>query len=168
MIEWTHTGCSYLLLMAYLPPNWMLLIVILCSCLISHLNLTWVMFEDKIFWTLGITCLYKCTSVVNWLQTHARYTACFFHISCCMSKTTQPLALFCLWQCNGQISNPVQDWRTNAMSGVCAIYIHFVLSLMSLWDCEEQSRIFQKIASKTNRCHLDGIYALAFTITETL
>ena len=103
---------------------------------ISHLNLTWAMFEDKIPWPLGITCLHKCTSVVTWLQTHAGYTACFFHISCCMSKTTQPLALFCLWQCNGQISNPVQDWRTNAMSGVCTMYIPFVFEFnvfMRLW-----------------------------------
>ena len=58
------------------------------------------------------------------------------HINCCMSKTTQPLALFCLWQCNGQISNPVQDWRTNAMSGVCTMYIPFVFEFnvfMRLW-----------------------------------
>ena len=70
------------------------------------------------------------------LQTLASNTVCFFHISCCMSKTTQPLALFCLWQCNGQISNPVQDWRTNAMSGVCTIYIPFVFEFnvfMRLW-----------------------------------
>ena len=166
MIEWTHTVVT-----CYWWPTHHKFNVIDCNTLhlsyISHLNLTWVMFEDKIFWPLGITCLHKCTSVVNWLQTHAGYTACFFDISCYMSKTTQPLALFCLWQCNGQISNPVQDCKKQCLVFVQGTSI-LCLSLMSLWDCEEQSRIFQKIASKTNRCHLDGIYALAFTITETL